>query len=201
MIVALATALRDRAAELGGLGLFVVAALDSSFLSLPQVNDLLVIYLSLRTPERMVYYASMTTLGSLAGCLALFAVGRRGGQLFLRRRFRARQVERGLHLYARFGLFSVLVPALLPPPTPFKLFVLLAGASGLPISRFVAAIVIGRGLRYFGQGWLAVAYGERAIDLARTHAPQAGLALAGLALLIGLAAYAWHRHRAAAPDA
>ena len=67
------------ATGLGGVGLFLIAALDSSFLSFPQVNDVLVIVLSAKYPERMPYYAGMTTAGSLVGCFALFAAARRGG--------------------------------------------------------------------------------------------------------------------------
>lgn len=76
-------AIQEWAAELGGVGLFIIAALDSSFLSFPQINDLLIIYLSTNYPARMPYYAGMTVLGSLVGCFALFSVTWRGGETFL----------------------------------------------------------------------------------------------------------------------
>ena len=177
------------AAGLGGLGLFVVAALDSSFLSFPQVNDLLIIVLSTAYPERMIYYAGMTTLGSLVGCYALYLAARRGGDAFIRKRFKAHHVDRALRLYQRFGLLAVIVPSLLPPPMPFKAFVLLAGVAHVSPLKFSLAILIGRGIRYFGQGYLAVLYGERAVDLIRTHGTEAGIALAALALTIGVVFY------------
>ncbi len=177
------------AAGLGGLGLFVVAALDSSFLSFPQVNDLLIIVLSTAYPERMIYYAGMTTLGSLVGCYALYLAARRGGDAFIRKRFKAHHVDRALRLYQRFGLLAVIVPSLLPPPMPFKAFVLLAGVAHVSPLKFSLAILIGRGIRYFGQGYLAVLYGERAVDLIRAHGTEAGIALAALALTIGVAFY------------
>lgn len=183
------------ASELGGIGLFIIAALDSSFLSFPQVNDLLIIYLSTRYPERMPYYAGMTTAGSLAGCLLLYVVARKGGEVFLRRRFSPERVDRGMALYQRFGLLAVVVPALLPPPTPFKIFVLMAGAAAVAPWRFIAAVVIGRGLRYFGQGYLAVRYGERAVAMVREYGSEIGLGLAGVALVIGLIYYAVRRQR------
>jgi membrane protein YqaA with SNARE-associated domain len=186
------------ASGLGGLGLFVVAALDSSFLSFPQVNDLLILYLSTRYPERMAYYAGMTTAGSLAGCFALYGLARKGGDAFLRRRFKASRVERGLTLYQRYGLLAVIVPALLPPPTPFKLFVLLAGAAQVSTWRFGLAIVIGRGIRYFGQGLLAVLYGQQAADLVRDHGFLAGLLLAGAAATSGVIYYLMTRARESA---
>jgi membrane protein YqaA with SNARE-associated domain len=177
------------AAGLGGVGLFVVAALDSSFLSFPQVNDLLIIVLSTAYPERMPYYAGMTTLGSLVGCFALYLAARRGGDAFIRKRFKAHHVDRALRLYQRFGLLAVIVPSLLPPPMPFKAFVLLAGVAHVSPLKFSLAILIGRGIRYFGQGYLAVLYGERAVDLIRAHGTEAGIALAALALTIGVAFY------------
>ena len=195
--------IREWASEYGGLGLFILAALDSSFLSFPQVNDLLIIFLSTRHPELMPYYATMTTAGSLLGCCVLYFFARRGGEVFLRKRFSGPRVERGLALYQRHGLLAVVVPALLPPPVPLKLFVLLAGAAQVSPWRFAAAIAIGRSIRYFGQGYLAVLYGERAAALMQEHGRVAGLVLAALALLIGISYYLWKKRRggpAAAPD-
>jgi membrane protein YqaA with SNARE-associated domain len=181
--------IQNWAAGLGGLGLFVIAALDSSFLSFPQVNDLLIIVLSTAYPERMIYYAGMTTLGSLIGCFVLYTAARRGGEVFMRKRFKAHHVDRALALYQRFGLLAVIVPALLPPPMPFKAFVLLAGVADVSPLKFSLAIVIGRGVRYFGQGYLAVLYGERAVDLIRAHGTEAGVALAAIALTVGVVFY------------
>ena len=183
------------ASGLGGLGLFLIAILDSSFLSFPQVNDVLVIYLSTKNPARMPYYAAMTTAGSLVGCFLLYTVARKGGEVFLRKRFSASRVDRGMRTYQRFGLLAVVVPALLPPPTPFKIFVLMAGAAGVAPWRFGIAILVGRGIRYFGQGYLAVRYGERAVEIVREHGSEVGLGLAALALAIGLVYYLGRRQR------
>jgi membrane protein YqaA with SNARE-associated domain len=195
MLSDLVNAIREWASEWGGLGLFVTAALDSSFLSFPQVNDLLIIYLSTKTPSLMPYYAAMTTAGSLLGCFVLYGFARRGGEVFLRKRFSGERVERGLQLYQRHGLLAVVVPSLLPPPTPFKLFVLLAGAANVSPWKFLAAIAIGRGIRYFGQGYLAVLYGEAAVELVRAHGTAVGLALAVGALAIAATYYFVARRR------
>jgi membrane protein YqaA with SNARE-associated domain len=186
------SAIQGWASQLGGVGLFIIAALDSSFLSFPQVNDLLIIYLSTKYPERMPFYAGMTTAGSLLGCFLLYAVARKGGEVFLRKRFSAARVDRGMALYQRFGLLAVVVPSLLPPPTPFKIFVLMAGAAAVAPWRFALAIVTGRGIRYFGQGYLAVRYGEQAAAMVQEHGATVGVILAALALVIGLAFY-WRR--------
>ena len=192
-------AIQAWASQLGGLGLFVIAALDSSFLSFPQVNDLLIIYLSTKNPERMPFYAAMTTAGSLLGCFLLYGVARKGGEVFLRQRFSAAKVDRGMKLYQRWGLLAVVVPSLLPPPTPFKLFVLMAGAAAVSPLRFALAIVIGRAIRYFGQGYLAVLYGERAVEIVRQNGAAVGIGLAALALTIGAIVFWRQRSRRADP--
>lgn len=186
------------ATGLGGVGLMTIAILDSSFLSFPQLNDVLLIVLSAKYPDRMLYYAAMTTAGSLVGCFMLFAVARRGGEVFLRKRLKGAYVDRAIRLYQRFGLLAVVVPALLPPPVPFKVFVLLAGAADVAPWRFGLAVVIGRGIRYFGQGYLAVVYGEQALELVRTYGPEFGIGFAALALIVAFAAVMIRRQRRAA---
>src|SRR5262245_27611835 len=196
MLRAISSAIQEWASELGGVGLFILAALDSSFLSFPQVNDLLIIYLSTNYPTYMPYYAGMTTVGSLLGCYLLYAVAWRGGESFLRRRFSGERVNRGLALYQRHGLLAVVVPALLPPPVPLKLFDLLAGAARVSPLQFGAAIVIARGIRYFGQGYLAVLYGAKAAAMVQRHGTEVGIVLASLALAAGLIYYFWKRRAA-----
>lgn len=186
------------ATGLGGVGLMVIAILDSSFLSFPQVNDVLLIVLSTKYPERMVYYAALTTIGSVIGCFMLFAVARRGGEVFLRKRLRGAHVDRALRLYQRFGLLAVVVPALLPPPVPFKVFVLLAGAADVAPWRFGLAVAIGRGIRYFGQGYLAVVYGEHALVLVQTYGPEFGIGVAVLAVLAAVVTLRIRKQRRAA---
>jgi membrane protein YqaA with SNARE-associated domain len=178
--------IQDWASGLGGVGLFVIAALDSSFLSFPQVNDILIIVLSTTYPSRMPYYAGMTTIGSLIGCFALYHVARRGGESFMRKRLKGRYVDRAIGLYQKYGLLAVVVPALLPPPVPFKLFVLMAGAAAVSPLKFGVAILIGRGIRYFGQGYLAVLYAERAAEFMKQYGAQIGVGLAIMAVTIAI---------------
>src|SRR6476659_1741250 len=115
------------ALALGGPGLFIIALLDSSFLSFPEVVDLLIVVYVTHHKERLIYYASLATLGSIAGCFLLYQVGLRGGEWFLRKRFHERHVDRALELFRRHGLLSVIIPSVLPPPLAFKPFVLIAG--------------------------------------------------------------------------
>ena len=184
--------------SLGAPGLFIVAFLDSSFLSLPEINDILLVWMVTRHKERMVAYASAATLGSLVGCLTLYYIGRRGGEAFIRRRFSAQAIDRGLNTFRRYGVMAVLIPSLLPPPAPFKIFVLLAGIAGIKPSRFVMAIVIGRGLRYFGAGVLAMWYGEQALEFIRSHGRILALVIVAL-VVVGFVFYVW-RHRRTVQD-
>jgi membrane protein YqaA with SNARE-associated domain len=188
MIATFLSTIQEWASGLGGIGLFIIALLDSSFLSFPQVNDILVIVLSTKYPARMPYYASMTTIGSLIGCFALYFVARRGGEAFMRRRLKGRYVDRAIGLYQKYGLLAVVVPALLPPPVPFKVFVLMAGAAAVSPIKFGIAILIGRGIRYFGQGYLAVLYGERAAEFMKQYGAQIGVGLAIVAVVIAIVA-------------
>jgi membrane protein YqaA with SNARE-associated domain len=183
------------AVSLGGPGLFLIAFLDSSFLSFPEVCDLLIVLLTVQHKARMPFYALMCTLGSVSGCLALYSVGRRGGEAFLKRRFKARNVERATELFRRHGLLAVIVPSLLPPPMPFKIFVLAAGVARVRLVDFLIAVLIGRGIRYFGEGLLALWYGEQAISFIRENSAMVGLALA-IAIVVGATGwFLWKRRR------
>src|SRR5688572_15711164 len=133
------------ALALGGPGLFLIAFLDSSFLSFPEVCDILIVWLTVRHKERMLFYALMCTLGSVAGCFALYTVGRRGGEAFLKKRFKAGHVERAMAVFRRHGLLAVIIPSLLPPPMPFKIFVLAAGVARVRPFDFILAVSLGRG--------------------------------------------------------
>lgn len=181
----------------GGPGLLLIGFLDSSFLSLPEVNDLLVVFMVTRHKHLLLYYSLMATIGSVLGCLALYLVARKGGEAFLRKRFKASHIERGLNLYKKYGLLVVIVPALLPPPAPFKIFVLLAGVAQVPLWQFISAVFTARFIRYFGEGLLAVWYGDQAGAFIKEHTAEAGLILAGLALLGGVGWIIWKRRRGA----
>jgi membrane protein YqaA with SNARE-associated domain len=150
------------------LGLFLVGLLDSTVLPFPSVNDFLLMDLSILLPSRMLYYASMSTLGSVIGCVLLYAVARKGQEAAFHQRAGKRAA--GIrHWMERYGFLSLLMAALLPPPTPFKVFVLAAGALGMQLRPFVVALVIARSLRFLGEGYFAVRYGQYAAQLLAEH--------------------------------
>jgi membrane protein YqaA with SNARE-associated domain len=171
-------------AATGGLGLFLIAFLDSSVLTFPVINDLLLIDLTIQNPARMPYYAAMATLGSVAGCLLLYYIARKGGEAM----FHKHAGPRARHIHAwinRNGFVSILVTALLPPPTPFKVFVIAAGALEMPVRTFVLGLLAARAVRFFGEGFLAIRYGDQAGPFLLTHK----LEVTGIVLLIVLALY------------
>ena len=185
------------AERLGAPGLALISFLDSSFLSLPQVADALIVALTIQHPERWMIYSAATTLGSTAGCFVLYTIARKGGEAFLRRRFSEAQIERGLGLFRRHGLLAVIVPAMLPPPTPFKIFVLLAGLAGVRPLPFLLGIAIGRGFRFGGEGWLAYRYGAQATQYINDNLATASIAVASIVLLLGVILILSRRRRQA----
>ena len=186
------------ALTLGGPGLFAVAALDSSFISLPQINDLLVVLMVTQHKSWMVYYAAMATFGSVAGCYVIYYLAGKGGEAFLRRRMKSGHLEKTLAAYKRHGLLALMVPALLPPPAPFKLFVLAAGVAKVKPLHFVTAIVVARGARYLALGVLAIYYGDAALELMRTHGRTVALVLVGIIVAAGVAWWLLQRRHTAA---
>jgi membrane protein YqaA with SNARE-associated domain len=180
----LAGMLQGLATALDGPGLFLVAILDSSFLSIPEGNDILIVMLSIGKPwGRMAYYVAMTTLGSILGCLALYTVGRKGGNPLLKRRFSPETVAWAEKRYERFGVLTVVVPSILPPPTPFKVFVLIAGVFELPTWEFIGAVAVGRTIRYAMWGVLAVLYGQAVKEYMQQNLTRVGIVLFALLLV------------------
>ena len=185
------------ALAIGGPGLFVIAFLDSSFLSLPQINDILVVLMVTQNKAWMPFYAAMATLGSIAGCYVIYFLAERGGQRFIKKRLHPGHAERALALYRRHGLLALMVPALLPPPAPFKLFVLMAGVAEVRPLQFVLAIAVARGIRYVALGVLAIRYGDLALELMRTRGRDVALWLAGLLVAMAIAWWLYARRRPA----
>lgn len=183
------------ALAIGGPGLFAIAFLDSSFVSLPQINDILVVLMVTQHKAWMPYYAAMATLGSIAGCYVIYSLAKKGGEAFLRKRLRAGHAERALEVYRRHGLLALMVPALLPPPAPFKLFVLIAGVAGVPPVKFVAVIAAARGARYTVLGLLAIWYGDLALELMRTRGRDVALVLVGFIIITAVAWWWFSRRR------
>ncbi len=174
------------AGALGAPGLFLISFLDSSVLTFPVINDLLLIELSIQRPLRMPLYATMAMTGSVLGCVLLYFIAKKGGEAF----FHQKAGKRAHHVrewVVKNGFGGVLAAALLPPPTPFKIFVFAAGVFEVPLSSFVSAVTLARALRYFGMGYLAIRFGEAALPFIAAHKIQVAIGvIVFVALCYGL---------------
>jgi len=173
---------------LGGVGVCVSAFLDSSFVPLPLVTDLIVVELSSRHAARMPYYAAMAALGSLAGCIWIYALARKGGQAYYRNR-QGRPPGRISRWVQKYPLMSVLLPAVAPFPVPFKPFVVAQGVFQVPFVPFVVGTFVGRGALFFIEGFLGMRYGAMAREFV-LHQKAASIAMV-VALLAVFAAIRW----------
>ncbi len=191
---------RGTVAAFGGLGLFLVAFLDSSFVSLPEINDILVVWMVAKHRELFVYYAAMATLGSVAGCFVLYGLAWKGGEAFVRKRAKSAGLEQGLSAIRRYGFLALLIPSLLPPPAPFKIFVLGAGLARLRPVSFGLALLVGRGTRYFAVALMARWYGDAALRYIEQHGTEVALTATATLLLLA-AGFIWWKRRSVAAEA
>jgi membrane protein YqaA with SNARE-associated domain len=174
--------------------MIVIGALDSSLLSLPEINDYLVVGRCFKQPSAVFYFPLFAAAGSVLGCLLLYTIVRRGGQAVLRKRFKLEHIKRVEKAYERFGFLAIGLPAILPPPLPFKIFVATAGALEYPRWKFLLTVMIARSLRYYVEGILAVYYGRRVLIFIRDNGIVVVSIVATL-VLIGLLIYFLFKRR------
>lgn len=164
----------------GPFGLLAIAFLDSLFIPMPGGVDAVLLLLAAARPSWMLIYVAAATIGSTAGCVGLYLISQRAGHRALVRFSKSKQ-KRVKDLIDRYDVLSVLVASLLPPPFPFKLFVVSAGVFRLNLLRFTIAVAVGRTFRYLLEGYLAARYGDHAREILSRYYPAIGI---GLALLI-----------------
>jgi membrane protein YqaA with SNARE-associated domain len=170
----------------GGWGLFAMSFLDSSLIPFPVVNDLALIVMASKRPGFWPLYALASTLGSVCGAYLLYGIAR-GGEEFFFRKTPPHALAHAHRWLERNEFAAVLVASILPPPAPYKVFVLTAGVLRVKAWRFGLALLVGRGLRFGAEAWLGARYGVRAEDYLRHNLVWASLLMAvvivGLALL------------------
>jgi membrane protein YqaA with SNARE-associated domain len=140
-----------------------IGAMDSSLLSIPEINDYLVVGRCIKNPSAVFYFPLFAAFGSVLGCSLLYSIMRKGGQAVLRKRFKVDQIKKVERAYERFGFLAIGIPAVLPPPLPFKIFVATAGTLEYPRWKFLLTVMVARSLRYYVEGVLAVFYGRRVL--------------------------------------
>lgn len=175
----------------------LIGALDSSLLSLPEINDYLVVGRCYKYPSAAFYFPLFAAAGSVLGCLLLYTIMRRGGQALLRKRFKPESIKKVERAYERFGVFAIAIPAILPPPLPFKIFVATAGTLEYPRWKFLLTVMIARSFRYYVEGILAVYYGRRVILFMKDNGLVILSIVAAVALLVVVIYYLVNRRKAA----
>ncbi|HEY5837605.1 MAG TPA: VTT domain-containing protein [Pyrinomonadaceae bacterium] len=170
----------------GPFGLFAIAFLDSVMVPMPGGVDAVLLLLAAARPTGLLIYVAAATIGSTIGCVALYRLSQRAGKKALSRFSESKQ-KRVKDLLDRYDVMSVLVASLLPPPFPFKLFVVSAGVFRLNLMRFTLAVAGGRTFRYLLLGYLAARYGDQAKELLTRYYPAIGITLAVLIVLFFVA--------------
>ena len=153
------------------------------------MNDYLVVARCYTHPRAVFFFPMFAAIGSVLGCLLLYTILSRGGRAVLHRKFRVEHIQRVERWYARFGILALAVPALMPPPMPFKIFVATAGALQFPRRKFLLTILVARSLRYYAEGTLAVFYGERVLRFSKDNGLLAIISIVTGLLLVALAVY------------
>ena len=173
--------------HLGAVGFLPLGLIDSSIIPLPGSMDVLTIILAARSPELWFYYAVAATVGSVLGAFVTYRLARKGGEKSLEQRLSAKSMKRVVKLFERWGFAAIAIPALLPPPMPLVPFVLAAGAMQYSVKKFLAAMALGRIVRYSILGYLSARYGRKMLPFLLQHGHPAIAAVLGLAVTAGLA--------------
>src|SRR5918996_1871692 len=180
--------------------MIIIGALDSSLLSLPEINDYLVVGRCIKDPKAVFYFPLFAAAGSVLGCNLLYTIVRRGGQVVLRKRFKLSSIKKVERAYERFGFLAIGIPAILPPPLPFKIFVATAGALEYPRWKFLLTVMIARSFRYYVEGILAVFYGRRVLLFLKDNGLVILSVVGSLALIGAIMYLLFRRRRGPAPD-
>ena len=183
----------------GGVGLFAMSFLDSSFVPFPGINDLALIVLASQHPARAPFYAFMSTVGSLLGCYVLYGIARGAEELAEGRppSTKGTNVRRWLE---RNDFVAMLVMCLLPPPAPLKISVISAGALRMNALHFGVALLLGRSLRFAAEAWLGARYGAQGEAYLKKNLGWASLVTILIVIGLTLLSRWWKGRRATSPD-
>jgi membrane protein YqaA with SNARE-associated domain len=170
---------------LGAWGVFVIAALDAAALGLPM--DPIVATYVYQNRSRFLLYVLMASAGSALGSIVIYGIGYVGGEEFLRKRISAKRFDKFHQAFQKHPFWSLMFPAMLPPPTPFKLFALAAAVSEMQFSHFLLAIFAGRFVRFLMLSSLTLVFGPQFVRIFGTVFRQhwawvLGAVAAGLAI-------------------
>jgi len=162
-----------------------VGIIDSSFLSLPEGNDILLVTFSYLKPVWTPWFVFISALGSLIGSLMLFSVGRKGGKVFSKKKFSSTKTSKVKAWFEKYDIWAILIPCMIPPPMPFKVFVVTAGVLKFSYPRFMFAVFVGRMIRYGIWGILTVIFREHIEVFMREYLLSLGIVVILLMVLVG----------------
>ena len=169
---------------LGGIGIFTMTFLDSTFVPLPSIMDLTYIGFCLARRALIPYYCLAATAGSVAGCYVLFTPSRRGS-IFAKKRLSIGS-KPAFEALGRHGGKALFLASLMPPPFPFKVFVFASGMFPISPWRFILAIAAGRGFRFIFEGTFAFFYGDMVIAYMKKDFARLSLIIVGIMVLLFL---------------
>jgi membrane protein YqaA with SNARE-associated domain len=194
--LAVTTTIRDVLWQLGGLGLILLGLADNSMVPLPGSMDAFTIVLSASHKDLWWYYAIMATIGAVLGGYLTYRLGAKGGKETLEKKISKRRAEKVYHIFERYGFWSVSIGAVCPPPVPIVPFLIAAGAMQYPRRKFLAALALGRAVRFTAVAYLGSIYGPHIFRWIALYYRPALYALIALAVIGSLAAlYFWNQHR------
>ncbi len=174
----------------GEAGLFVVAAAESSVFPVPP--DVILIPLILLNPTLGLYYAAISTAGSVLGGIAGYYIGLKGGRPLARRFFSEKRLDRVDRYFKEYGSWAVLIAAF--TPIPYKVFTITAGIARHDLKRFVLASAVGRGGRFFAEGAVLMLWGEQILAFMLQNFEVVTFIVAGV--IVGGLAVRWKLRKA-----
>ena len=192
----LAISVWTRLRRLGGVGLVLLGLADSSVVPLPGSMDVLTIYLAARHRDLWWYYAFMATIGAVIGGYITYGLARKGGREAFERKLSKEKAEKVFNRFERWGFGAVALPALLPPPFPIVPFLLAAGAMQYSRKKFVAALALGRAVRFTIVAGLGAIYGRHIVRFFSRYYKPALFVLIALSVVGGVVALTqYYRYR------
>ena len=168
--------LKDLAAwlmALGPFGVFLISLLDSVAVPMPQGVDALIIAQAIAAPETAYWGAALAVAGSALGSLILFYMARRAGQAMLEKKASQTGIDKMHRQIDKFGALVLLIPTMVPRPLPMKLFVIAGGVFQMKVGQFLVVVVFARCVRYFGEAFVALRYGDQTAAFLKEHAVAA----------------------------
>jgi len=181
--------------KLGYLGAGVIGIFDSALIPLP-IDAILAVYIW-NDKSHFWAYPMLAAAGSAIGGLLPYGIGRGGGELYLRKRVNHHRFDQLRQRFENKEFVAVLVPSMLPPPTPWKVFVFAAGVFEMRVRSFLLAVLLGRIVRWMTLAILVLELGPSAVGLVAHHATAVVGAVAALVILAGMAWWVWTRRKRA----